>query len=115
LWAKNKDIAAVGEDALRQAESDPTRLKLVGIQMEQADHVPGDGCVIVDDRVIGYIGTIRHSATMGAVIGMALVEGPYAREGTRLAVYENECQGELQYASVTAMPFYDPQGERMRM
>jgi sarcosine oxidase subunit alpha len=52
---------------------------------------------------------------MGSVIGMALVEGPYSREGTRLAVYENECQGELQYATVTAMPFYDPQGERMRM
>ncbi|WP_027369794.1 FAD-dependent oxidoreductase [Desulfovermiculus halophilus] len=115
LWARNKDIAAVGEDALRQAESDPSRLKLVGIQMEKADHVPGDGCVIVDDRVIGYIGTIRHSATMGSVIGMALVQGPYSREGTRLAVYENECQGELQYATVTAMPFYDPQGKRMRM
>ena len=115
LWARNKDIAAVGEDALRQAESDPNRLKLVGIQMERADHVPGDGCVIVDDRVIGYIGTIRHSATMEAVIGMALVEGPYAQEGTRLAVYENECQGDLQYATVAQMPFYDPKGERMRM
>ncbi|MGM0540719.1 MAG: aminomethyltransferase family protein, partial [Thermodesulfobacteriota bacterium] len=115
LWARNKDITPVGADALMQAEADQNRLKLVGIQMEKAEHVPGDGCVIVDDRIIGYIGTIRHSQTVGAVIGMALVEGPYAREGTRLAVYENECKGELQYATVTQMPFYDLKGERMKM
>jgi sarcosine oxidase subunit alpha len=115
LWARNKDITPVGADALIQSESDLSRLKLAGIQMEKSDHVPGDGCVIVDGRVIGYIGTIRHSQTVGAVIGMALVEGPYAPEGTRLAVYENECQGELQYATVTKMPFYDPKGERMKL
>ena len=115
LWARNKDITPVGADALMQAEADQNRLKLVGIQMEKAEHVPGDGCVIVDDRIIGYIGTIRHSQTVGAVIGMALVEKPYAREGSRLAVYENECKGELQYAAVTKMPFYDPKGERMKI
>jgi sarcosine oxidase subunit alpha len=115
LWAKDKDITPVGADALKQAEKDQNRLKLVGIQMEKNGHVPGDGCVIVDDRVIGYIGTIRQSRTVGAVVGMALVEGPYAREGNRLAVYENECQGELQYGTVTRMPFYDPKGERMKL
>ncbi len=115
LWAKNKPISPVGADALRHAEDNQGRLKLVGIQMDKADHVPGDGCVIVDHRVIGSIGTIRHSATVGAVIGMALVEGTYAQEGTRLAVYENECQGELQYATVTRMPFYDPKGEQMKI
>jgi sarcosine oxidase subunit alpha len=115
LWARNKDIAPVGADALKQAEADQNRLKLVGVTMEKTDHVPGDGCVIVDDRVIGYIGTIRHSAAVGSVIGMALVEKNYAREGSRLALYEDECKGELQYATVTPMPFYDPKGERMRM
>ncbi|MFP4049775.1 MAG: FAD-dependent oxidoreductase [Desulfovermiculus sp.] len=115
LWARNKEIVPVGADALAQAEPDQNRLKLVGIQMEKAEHVPGDGCVIVDDRVIGYIGTIRHSHTVGAVIGMALVEKPYAKEGTRLAIYEDECKGELQFAAVTKMPFYDPKGERMKL
>ncbi len=115
LWSRDKEITPVGADALKQAEKDQNRLKLVGIQMEKNDHIPGDGCVIVDDRVIGYIGTIRQSRTLGAVVGMALVEGPYAREGNRLAVYENECQGELQYGAVTKMPFYDPTGERMKL
>ena len=115
LWARDKDISPVGGDALAQAEADPGRLKLVGIQMEKADHVPGDGCVIVDDRVIGYIGTIRSSQALGSVIGMALVEGPYTREGTRLAVYEDGCRGELQYAKVVATPFYDPTGQRMKI
>lgn len=115
LWARDKDIIPVGADALAQAEPDLNRLKLVGIQMEKSDHVPGDGCVIVDDRVIGYIGTIRRSSFMGAVIGMALVEGSYAGEGTRLAVYEAECQGKLQYAAVIKVPFYDPKGDRMRI
>lgn len=115
LWARDKDIVPLGADALTQAEPDQNRLKLVGIQMDKADHVPGDGCVIVEDRVIGYIGTIRRSSSLNTVIGMALVEGPYAQEGSRLAVYEDECQGDLQYATVAKMPFYDPSGERMRM
>ncbi len=120
LWSRNKDIKPVGADALGQAESDPNRLTLTGIRMADTHAVPPDGSVIVnnaaDRRVIGYIGTIRKSAAVGAVVGMALVEGPYTREGTRLAIYDGHSNMNVfQHATVVRMPFYDPEGERMRI
>ena len=46
---------------------------------------------------------------------MALVEAELCAIGTRLAIYEDECGGELIYGRVARMPFYDPEGKRMRM
>ena len=115
LWDRSKSAArTVGAVALAQAEADPDRLKLVGICMEDGDRAPKDGSVIVDDHVRGYVCTARKSFTLGRAVGMALVEGPLAATGTRLSIYEDECGGHLIHARVTAMPFYDPEGGRMR-
>ena len=46
---------------------------------------------------------------------MALVEAPLAKRGTRLEIFEDECDGKLLTAKVAAMPFYDPDGKRMKM
>ena len=116
LWDRTKSEArTVGAVALRQAEDDPERLKLVGIRMEDAARAPKDGAIIVDERIRGYVCTARKSFTTGEAVGMALVEAPLAAVGTRLAIFEDECNGRRRYAGVVAMPFYDPDGERMRM
>jgi sarcosine oxidase subunit alpha len=115
LWDRKKsDAKTVGAVALRQAEKDPKRLKLVGIRMENDERPARDGALIVDSKVRGYVATMRKSFTTGQAIGMALVEKTLADIGTRLEIYEDECNGVRQYARVVKMPFYDPKGERMK-
>jgi sarcosine oxidase subunit alpha len=48
-------------------------------------------------------------------VGMALVDAPLAQAGQRLQIYEDECEGQLLFATVVPTPFYDPEGKRLRM
>ena len=93
--------------ALRQAENKAGRLKLVGIRMEDDDHPARDGALIVDSKVRGYVATMRKSFTTGQAVGMALVESQLAGKGTRLEIFEDECNGVRLYARVVDTPFYD--------
>ncbi len=116
LWDRTKSEAkTVGAVALRQAEKDPSRFKLVGIRMEDDTRAPRDGALVVDAKVRGYVATARKSFTTGEAVGMALVEAPLADKGTRLEIFEDECNGKRLYARVVSMPFYDPEGKRMKM
>ncbi|MCG8685880.1 MAG: aminomethyltransferase family protein, partial [Desulfobacterales bacterium] len=116
LWARKlTEWKKVGAVALRQAEGDQSRLTLVGIKMENNGRAPRDGALVVDDKVRGYIATARDSFSMNEAVGMALVEKHMAKEGTRLGIFEDECNGELIYGTVVPMPFYDPSGKRMKM
>ena len=115
LWDRSKtDVKTVGAVALRQAENDTGRLTLVGIRMEDDTRPARDGSLIVDNRVRGYVATMRRSCTSGEAVGMALVESQLADIGKRLEIFEDECNGVRIYARVVPMPFYDPEGERMK-
>jgi sarcosine oxidase subunit alpha len=115
LWDRTKSQAkTVGAVALRQAEADPGRLTLVGIQME-GDRPARDGSIIVDSRVRGYVCTARKSVSLDKAVGMALVESQLSDVGTRLEIFEDECGGNRIYARIVPMPFYDPEGNRMKM
>ncbi|MDM8525946.1 2Fe-2S iron-sulfur cluster-binding protein [Desulfococcaceae bacterium HSG8] len=117
LWHRDKPEAkTVGAVALAHTEKQKGRLKLVGFKTEiPGDGVPKDGSPITDSRIRGYVCTARYSESLGEVIGMALVEDELAAENTRLGIYEDDCGGQLKYARVVSMPFYDPEGERVRM
>ncbi len=116
LWYRDKPEAnTVGAAALRQTEHQKGRLKLVGFKMQDGSaRPPGDGSIIVTDRIRGYVCIARYSESLGEVLGMALVDDSLSEPGTRLQIFEDECKGKLQYARVTPMPFYDPEGKRMR-
>lgn len=118
LWHRNKPEAkTVGAVALRQTEHQKGRLKLVGFIMEDpaSSGVPRDGSPIVDTRIRGYVCTARYSYAIKEPVGMALVDDELASSGTRLAIYQDSCAGQLIYAKVVPMPFYDPEGKRMKM
>ncbi len=116
LWDRHtSDTRTVGTVALRQAEADPTRFRLVGIEMDDPQRAPRDGSIIVDTRIRGYVCTARRSFTLNRSVGMALVEADLAAGGTRLEIFEDECNGQRLAARVVPMPFYDPPGNRMRM
>jgi sarcosine oxidase subunit alpha len=116
LWDRTKaEAKTVGAVALRQAENDQTRLKLVGFKTENNSRAPRDGALVVDEKVRGYICTARDSFSLNEAVGMALVEADLSKIGTRLEIYEDECGDDRIYGVVAAMPFYDPEGKRMRM
>jgi sarcosine oxidase subunit alpha len=115
LWDRSKtDAKTVGAVALRQAEHDAGRLTLVGIRMDDDDRPARDGSLIVDHKIRGYVATMRKSFTTGQAVGMALVESQLAETGTRLEIFEDECDGVRLGAQVVPMPFYDPEGRRMK-
>jgi sarcosine oxidase subunit alpha len=116
LWDRNKPEAkTIGAVALRQTENQEGRLKLVGFKMEDPSRAPKDGSIIVDSAIRGYVCVARRSFTLQESVGLALVDAPLTEEGTRLQIYEDECNGQHLYAKVVPTPFYDPEGQRLRM
>ncbi|MFZ7126200.1 MAG: FAD-dependent oxidoreductase [Desulfobacterales bacterium] len=117
LWHRHKPEAkTVGDAALRQTEHQPDRLKLVGFRMEDpSTPAPKDGSPIVDRKIRGYVCSSRYSYTLKEPVGLALVDADLAVPGTQLGIYEDGCAGRLIHAVVSATPFYDPKGERLRM
>jgi sarcosine oxidase subunit alpha len=116
LWDRNKPgTRTIGAPALIQTEQQEGRLKLVGFKMEDsANPPPRDGSIIVDEKIHGYVCTSRYSVSLKETIGLALVDDALTDYGTRLSVYEDECNGRLINAIVTPTPFYDPEGNRMK-
>ncbi len=116
LWDRSKTEAnTVGAAALRHTENQEGRLKLVGFKMENSSRPAKDGALIVDNRIKGYVCIARYSFALNQSVGLALVDSSLAGEGTRLQIYEDECEGRHLYATVAPLPFYDPDGARMRM
>jgi sarcosine oxidase subunit alpha len=116
LWSRDKARwKTVGAVALTHTEHQKGRLKLVGFKMEApASKPPRDGSPIADGRIKGYVCTARYSTALSEPVGMALVEDELAGEGSRLPIFEDDCGGRLLYAKVVPMPFYDPEGKRMK-
>lgn len=116
LWSPKKRAAnTVGSTALKQTEKQDGRLKLVGIKMEDPSRTPKDGSIVVEKAIRGYVCISRYSVTLKESIGMALVDEPLAREGTQLRISEGGDSDKPFYAFVTPKPFYDPEGQRLRM
>ena len=116
LWNREKTAAkTVGAVALKQTEKQEGRFKLIGFKMEDPARTPRDGSIVVDSALKGHVCIARHSFTLKESVGMALVDDSLTQEGTRLQIYEDECQGQYLYATVASTPFYDPEGKRLRM
>lgn len=116
LWYRNKPEAkTLGAVALSRTEKQEDRLKLVGFKMEKTGQTPKDGSLVVDRKIRGYICISRYSYTLNESVGLALVDAPLSKVGTRLEIYEEGCGNRRIYARVTPTPFYDPEGKRLRM
>jgi sarcosine oxidase subunit alpha len=122
-WSQHKtDGKTVGIPALRFAEKQTHRQKLVGFMMENAAQTPPDGSIVVNDGVVrGRVCTSRYSPTLKRSIGMALVDPELVVMGGVLEIYIDGRLVKNQLpeihtvkANVVPMPFYDPKGERLR-
>jgi len=123
LWASRRtDAATVGAPALRFAEKQIHREKLVGFTVESPGETPPDGAVVVAEGAVrGRVCTSRYSPTLNAAVGMALIDRRLADPGSPLEIYRDAklVRGRIPEtrttkARVVPMPFYDPKGERLR-
>ena len=115
-WYRGKPEAkTVGAPSLHFTEHQEGRLKLVGIRMEEGSRTPGDGALIVDEAIRGHVCTVRYSQALAKSIGLALVDAPLAKEGTRLKIFQEDMGEERLTAIVVPTPFYDPEGTHQRM
>ena len=116
LWSRDKKEAkTVGAPALHFTEHQQGRLKLVGLEMERPYRPPKDGSIVVDTAIRGYVATARFSYSLQKAVGLALVEDHLAKPGTRLAVFEDGMGKRRLHATVVPIPFYDPEGKRLKM
>ncbi len=115
LWHRNKADALVGETALRLTEHQEGRLKLAGVEVDDPERAVRDGAVIVSGDILGHLGTVRFSETLQRTIGLALVRDDFSRIGTELDIFQAERDERRFRARVVTTPFYDPQGQRVRM
>lgn len=116
LWHREKpDAKTVGAPALRFSEHQGGRMKLVGIAMDEPAQTPGDGALIVDEAIRGYVCTARFSPTLGRSIALALVDEPLAAPETPVKIFQEGMGWARWPAKVTTPPFYDPEGKRLRM
>ncbi len=117
-WARqDTEHQKVGAYALKVAENQPDRLKLVGFTVDDSEKVPGDGAVIVagQNDVIGNICSCRKSEILGKAFGMALVDESLCDIGSKLEFFEDGMDiNDRILATVCKTPFYDPKGLKQK-
>ena len=124
IWDRYKrDAKAVGAPALRFAENQTHRQRLVGFMMEDPGQTPRDGSIVVAEGTVkGRVCTSRFSPTLSQSIGMALVDPDLAVMDGMLEIYvdgklvkQQLPKTKTMKARIVPMPFYDPKGERVRV
>lgn len=102
----------IGRPSLVQVQQRGLRQKLVGFEMDDPTLVAEEGDQIVaDGRLVGRVTSARFGPGVRKSIGMAWVPIEMAAQGAGIQIQVN---GRVAAAKVVALPFYDPEGARMR-
>ncbi|MEP7242854.1 MAG: glycine cleavage T C-terminal barrel domain-containing protein [Gammaproteobacteria bacterium] len=104
----------VGQRSLRILESRPLRQQLVGFKLRDGSAArPKESHLIIDaGRIAGRVTSIVESPTLGATIGLALVDPDMAK---RNELHIRVERGEEVVVTVVPLPFYDAPGARQRL
>ena len=103
----------IGKAALAFCKDEVSLRKLVGFVM-QGTAIPHDGdqAFSSDGRIlIGTVTSSRLSPTVGKGVGLALISSEIAKEGEIIII---KSQGVPNEAKLTFIPFYDPEGKRLK-
>lgn len=101
-----------GRDPLLRLRANGLRARLVGFGLPHGTRLPEEGCQVIEGGApVGRVTSVRHSPTLERAIGLAWV--PPARSATGNAFFIR-CAGRDLEALVTEIPFYDPDGRRLR-
>jgi 4-methylaminobutanoate oxidase (formaldehyde-forming) len=102
----------VGVDSARRAKRTAGSHRLVSLTLEDAEPVLLHGeSVIADGKVVGAVMSAAYAHTIGAAVGLAMVDASVVADETPVQV---DLAGELVKATLSVGPLYDPSGARMR-
>jgi sarcosine oxidase subunit alpha len=106
----DKEGDFVGRWALEHLGEREPQSALVGIAL--AD-LPLEGAAVLDaaGAPAGRVTSVRQSAQLGSVVGLAWVPAALAADGSRVTISD---RGKRLEATVTTRPFYDPEGAVLR-
>jgi sarcosine oxidase subunit alpha len=101
-----------GREPLLRLRQRGQRSRLVGFHLAEGDTMPEEGCQVVEGHTpVGRVTSVRRSPTRGRVIGLAWVPVLRAQPGGRFFIRHN---GQDLPAIVATLPFYDPDGKRLK-
>jgi aminomethyltransferase len=102
----------VGRDALRKIKERGNSRKLVGLIAEPGTKVAAPKTpVSASGHEVGYITAMANSPTLNKPIALAYVQLDASEVGTQLTVGNGSDSIKM---TVTTIPFYDPNGTRLR-
>ena len=111
LKSKSEDF--VGREAM-QRQTAASRHKLVGLTLDGQENAAHGDAVYNGRFPVGVITSACFSPLMGKPIALARVAPDYAAPGTALQIGKLDGHQKRLDASVTALPFYDPERLRLR-
>jgi sarcosine oxidase subunit alpha len=105
----------LGKPSLVLANEHGVEKRLVGFEMpdlpEEADQIVRPGAGPLGLEIIGRITSARRSPTLGKVIGLCWLPVEMAEPGQPFTA---RVRGELLTGKVVDLPFYDPEGAKLR-
>jgi sarcosine oxidase subunit alpha len=107
----DKEFEWVGKWATQEVAERGLRWMLVGFESPSGAMPVEGGQVVVDGVSSGRVTSVRHSAQLGKVIGLAIVPHGLAVDGGRFDV---QVDGRPVPMQVRLGPFFDPAGERLK-
>jgi glycine cleavage system aminomethyltransferase T/glycine/D-amino acid oxidase-like deaminating enzyme len=113
----DKESEFVGREALLRRAGEPLARRLVYLKLTDPDPLIYHGeSLLYGDRVVGRVTSGSYGYTLGAAVGLAMVEAPPDELDAMVASdgAEVEIAGARVPAIISRRPFYDPQGARMR-
>jgi sarcosine oxidase subunit alpha len=111
LIKNDKDFEWVGKWATQQVADRGLDWMLVGFESPSGAIPVEGGQVVVEGKSAGRVTSVRHSAELGKVIGLAIVPNDLAVDGSHFDVQVN---GRPVPMTVHLGPFYDPAGEKVK-
>lgn len=110
-WVKFDKGDFIGHDALMRVRDEGVRERWAGLVLEGDRSVAAGARVLAGDEDVGFVTYSDHGYSLGKVLATAHLRLPFAEIGAELTV---ELDGARIPATVTAMPFLDPEGKRLR-
>jgi sarcosine oxidase subunit alpha len=111
LVKNDKEFEWVGKWATQQVADRGLEWMLVGFESPSGAIPVEGGQVLVDGISAGRVTSVRHSAALGKVIGLAIVPSELAVDGARFVVQVDDRPVAMR---VQLGAFFDPAGERLR-
>lgn len=115
-WALKMDKRFfVGQRSLKIVAAKPLRHRLVGITLDSGAgaQAPQEcNLVVMGGEIAGRVTSIAWSPTLARHIGLAYVAPQYAAAGGTIGIRLSN--GQMASASVTPVPFYDPDNSKQK-